>query len=30
MLTWNIGNLELVLSGPLSKEELVKVAGSIK
>ncbi len=30
ILTWNIGNLELVLSGPLSKEELVKVAGSIK
>ncbi|MCZ7398921.1 MAG: DUF4367 domain-containing protein, partial [Candidatus Methanoperedens sp.] len=30
MLTWNIGNLELMLSGPLSKEEMIKIAGSIK
>ncbi|MFZ3058699.1 MAG: DUF4367 domain-containing protein [Candidatus Methanoperedens sp.] len=30
ILTWNIGNLELTVSSPLSKEELVKVAGSIK
>ncbi|MCZ7384990.1 MAG: DUF4367 domain-containing protein [Candidatus Methanoperedens sp.] len=30
MLTWNIGNIELMLSGPLGKEEMIKVAGSIK
>ncbi len=30
MLTWNIENLELMLSGPLSKEEMIKVAESIK
>jgi len=30
ILTWNIGNLELVLSCPLSKEEMLKIAGSIK
>lgn len=30
MLTWNIGNLELMLSDPLSKEEMIKIAGSIK
>lgn len=30
MLIWNIGNLELVLSGPLSKEEMIKIAGLIK
>jgi len=30
ILTWKIGNLELVLSGPLSKEEMIKIAGSIK
>ena len=30
MLTWNNGKLELMLSSPLGKEDLVKVAGSIK
>lgn len=30
MLTWNVGNLDLMLSGPLSKEEMIKIAGSIK
>ncbi len=30
MLTWNNGKLELGLSGPLGKEEMIKVAGSIK
>lgn len=30
MLTWNIGNLDLMLSCPLGKEEMIKIAGSIK
>ena len=30
MLIWNNGELELILSSPLSKEEMIKVAGSIK
>ena len=30
MLIWNNGELELILSGQLSKEEMIKVAGSIK
>ncbi|MCX9027788.1 MAG: DUF4367 domain-containing protein [Candidatus Methanoperedens sp.] len=30
MLTWNIGTLDLMLSCPLSKEEMIKIAGSIK
>lgn len=30
MLTWNSGKLELMLSGMFSKEEMIKVAGSMK
>ena len=30
MLIWTNGGLELILSSPLSKEEMIKVAGSIK
>jgi len=30
MLVWNNGKLELMLSGTFSKEEMIKVAGSVK